>query len=207
MRSALFVLTLSSSALLALLALVALEGCKSCRRDPTETKPAVAKHEERGEREGEDEDEDEEEEEEKDKLRDHYWRATVTIVGQGSVRTFLEGGIDCTRDATKQAGICGPKLFVTKELAPPTLKATGAKGWKFDHWEARVRAPDGGVASRTIAEPTNRLYLDGFGYEDTGESEEVTATFVIDPTGVGDDDAPPDAALPNKPPRPKPNRP
>ena len=199
MRST-FVLVASTCIALAPIALV---GCKSCKRDSTSTKPAAStKHEER------DEDEDEsEEEEERDKIRDHYWRASVTIVGQGTVRTFIPDGIDCTRDATKQAGNCGPKLFVTKEMSPPTLKATGAKGWKFDHWDARVRATDGGVVTRKIGEPTNRLYVDGFGYEDTGESEEVTATFVIDPSGVGDDEGVPDAAARIKTPRPKPERP
>ncbi len=130
-------------------------GCKSCREDEAE------------------------EQEELDLARDHFWRAQITIVGHGSVKTYVDA-FDCTSDGEVQRGTCGPKLVVFKELAPPTMQAIAAPGWRFDHWDALIREPDGATHGRTGPMPDGRVYLDGFGYRDTGQLETVTAVFVID---------------------------
>ncbi len=119
-----------------------------------------------------------EEEEEKNIARDHFWRAQVTVVGQGRVKTFVPA-FDCTSDGTTQSGECGPKLLRFKEMKPPTMEATGAAGWTFDHWESQIRQPDGGMRTRTGPMPDGRIYLNGFGYTDTGEIEFVKAVFTV----------------------------
>src|SRR5579859_3202212 len=81
--------------------------------------------------------EDEEEEEERERERDHYWRAKLTIRGQGTAKTFIPG-FDCSSDGAHQSGDCGPKLIKFKELRPATLKAIPAPGWRFDHWESII---------------------------------------------------------------------
>ncbi len=112
-------------------------------------------------------DDDGDEREDEDDRRDLFWRAQITIVGQGSVAT-ANGTFACTRDATAQTGTCGPKLVRFQELDPPLLQARDAPGWRFDHWTStlRDRMPDG------------RMYMNAFGYADTGQTETVTAVFV-----------------------------
>lgn len=140
-------------ALVALLGALGSTGCKSCREDESE------------------------EQEERDLARDHFWRAQITIFGQGTVKTHVDA-FDCTSDGTAQRGACGPKLVTFKELAPPMMEAIAAPGWRFDHWEALIHEPDGAVHGRTGPMPDGRMYLDGFGYRDTGQLETVTAVFV-----------------------------
>ncbi|HEX8795039.1 MAG TPA: hypothetical protein VF765_29030 [Polyangiaceae bacterium] len=129
--------------------------CRSCREDESE------------------------EQEERDLARDHFWRAQITIVGQGTVKTHVDA-FDCTSDGKAQHGTCGPRLVVFKELAPPMMEAIAAPGWRFDHWDALIREPDGGTHGRVGPMPDGKMYLDGFGYRDTGQLETVTAVFVPD---------------------------
>lgn len=117
-----------------------------------------------------------EEEEERNAAREHFWRAQIAIVGEGRVKTFIPA-YDCTSDGHAQTGDCGPKLVRFKELKPPTMQATPAAGWRFDHWESRIRVPDGGLTTRTGPMPDGPIYVNGFGYSDTGELETVTAVF------------------------------
>jgi hypothetical protein len=143
------------AALAALLLLAVCPGCKSCHEDESE------------------------EQEERNLARDHFWRAQITIVGQGTVKTYVDA-FDCTSDGKVQRGTCGPKLVVFKELAPPTMQAIAPPGWRFDHWDALIREPDGSTHGRTGPMPDGHVYLDGFGYQDTGQLETVTAVFVRD---------------------------
>jgi hypothetical protein len=122
-------------------------------------------------------DSEEEEAEERDRERDHFWRAQIAIVGQGRVRTFVRA-FDCTSDGRATSGECGPLLVKFRELAPATMEATPAPGWAFDHWESQIRERDGAVGARAGKMPDGRVYLNGFGYEDTGQLETVTAVFV-----------------------------
>jgi hypothetical protein len=145
----------SATVAAALLLAMACTGCRSCREDESE------------------------EQEERDLSRDHYWRAQITIVGQGTVKTSVDA-FDCASDGRVQHGTCGPKLVVFKELAPPTMQAIAAPGWRFDHWDALIREPDGAAHGRPGPMPDGRVYLDGFGYRDTGQLETVTAVFVSD---------------------------
>ena len=115
-----------------------------------------------------DRDDDRDEHEDEEDQRDMFWRARITIVGQGSIAT-ANGVFSCTRDGAAQTGKCGPTLVRFKELDPPLLQARDAPGWRFDHWESTIkdrRMPDG------------RMYMNGFGYADTGQLEGVTAVFV-----------------------------
>lgn len=146
---------------MALLGALGSTGCKSCREDESE------------------------EEEERDLARDHFWRAQITIVGRGTVKTHVDA-FDCTSDGTVQRGTCGPKLLKFKELAPPMMEALPAPGWRFDHWEALIHEPDGAAHGRRGPMPDGRLYLDGFGYRDTGQLETVTAIFVRDTDAAAD---------------------
>jgi hypothetical protein len=119
-----------------------------------------------------------EEEEERDMQRDNFWRAQITISGRGQVKTFIDA-FDCVSDeAGGQRGDCGPKLVRFKELAPPTMDARPAAGWRFDHWESSIREADGGVHGRPGRMPDGKVYINGFGYADTGQLETVTAVFV-----------------------------
>ena len=93
---------------------------------------------------------------------------------------------DCRSDGTTQTGKCGPTLLRFKELQPPLLTAIGAPGWRFDHWESMIRTADGKEAPRQGRMPDARVYLNGFGYSDTGALDTVTAVFVAAPDG-GDD--------------------
>lgn len=120
---------------------------------------------------------EDEEQEERDRQRDHFWRVRIAIVGRGTVATFIQA-FDCTSDGAQQHGECGPKLVRFKELAPPTMEARPAPGWRFDHWESVILEPDGGTHGRAGPMPDGRVYLDGFGYSDTGQLETVTAVFV-----------------------------
>ena len=128
-------------------------GCKGCERD-----------------------DELEEQEERDMQRDNFWRAQIAITGRGRVKTYIDA-FDCSSDGTAQRGECGPKLVRFKELAPPTMQALPAPGWRFDHWDASIRDPDGGVHGRAGRMPDGPVYIDGFGYEDTGQLETVTAVF------------------------------
>jgi hypothetical protein len=121
--------------------------------------------------------EDAEESEARDQARDHIWRSQIRIVGRGRVHTFVPA-FDCADDGAGAHGACGPLLLRFKELAPPTMQAVAATGWVFDHWESEIRDPDGAVRPRAGRMPDGPLYLNGFGYEDTGELEIVTAVFV-----------------------------
>ncbi len=110
--------------------------------------------------EGDDDDDDDDD----GAPRPEYWRAQIAIRGQGRVATPMP-----TFDCTPAGGQCGPKLVVFDERKPPLLHATGAPGWRFDHWESSLRKG---------AMPDGAFYLNGFGYSDTGETETVTAVFV-----------------------------
>jgi hypothetical protein len=123
------------------------------------------------------EEDESEEQEERDLQRDNYWRVQIAISGQGRVKTFIDA-FDCASEGAGQHGDCGPKLIRFKELAPPTMEARPAAGWRFDHWDALVREPDGGTHGRAGRMPDGKVYIDGFGYEDTGQLETVTAVFV-----------------------------
>jgi hypothetical protein len=140
-----------------LLGLVAVTGCRGCASCDSE----------------------EEEEEERNLVRDHFWRAQIAIVGKGAVKTYVHA-FDCSSDGGGAAGACGPLLVRFKELAPPTMEATPAAGWVFDHWESQIREPDGASRPRAGKMPDGRVYLNGFGYADTGQLETVTAVFVPD---------------------------
>jgi hypothetical protein len=119
-----------------------------------------------------------EEQEERDMQRDNFWRARIAISGRGEVKTFVDA-FDCTSDGAGQRGECGPKLVRFKELVPPTMEARPAAGWRFDHWEASILEPDGSTHGRPGQMPDGKVYIDGFGYEDTGQLETVTAVFVL----------------------------
>ena len=131
-------------------------GCASCERE---------------------EDDEKERAEERDRARDHFWRAQIEIVGRGTVKTFVPA-FDCASDGGATSGTCGPLLVTFKELAPATMEALPAPGWVFDHWESRIRERDGSVGPRRGKMPDGHVYLNGFGYEDTGQLETVTAVFV-----------------------------
>lgn len=123
-----------------------------------------------------------EEEEERNAQRDHFWRAQIVVVGKGRVKTFVPA-FDCTSDGTTQTGDCGPKLVRFREMKPPMMEATADAGWMFDHWESQIREPDGGMTTRKGPMPDGRIYLNGFGYTDTGELEFVKAVFALDGDG------------------------
>jgi hypothetical protein len=129
-------------------------GCKSCERD-----------------------DELEEQEERDLQRDNFWRVQIAIRGAGRVKTFIDA-FDCLSEGRGAHGDCGPKLVRFKELAPPTLEARPAPGYRFDHWESSIREPDGGVHGRPPPMPDGVIYINGMGYSDTGQSEAVTAVFV-----------------------------
>ena len=118
-------------------------------------------------------------EEERDIQRDNYWRAQITITGRGRVKR-PRTAFDCFSEGAEAHGSCGPKLVTFKELAPPTMVAQAPRGWRFDHWEASIREPDGSVHGRPGQMPDGKVYIDGFGYSDTGQLETVTAVFVPD---------------------------
>jgi hypothetical protein len=124
-----------------------------------------------------DEDRDSDESEDREDARDNFWRVHVVIVGRGRVTTAISA-FDCRSDGLVQSGECGPKLVRFHELRPPLLVAAGSDGWVFDHWESVVRRPDGTTRPRILPLPDGPRYLNGFGYEDTGELETVTAVFV-----------------------------
>ena len=136
------------------LASASCKGCKSCENES-----------------------DEEEQEERNRERLHYWRAQISIVGRGTVKTFITA-FDCASDGAAQTGECGPKLVTFKEMQPATMEATAALGWRFDHWEALVYEADGQALPRQGPMPDGRVYLNGFGYQDTGALEVVKAVFV-----------------------------
>ena len=113
------------------------------------------------------------------------------IVGHGAVKTFVDA-FDCTGNGTMQWGACGPRLVRFDERHPPVMRATGAPGWRLARWESELREPDGRIKPRALPMPDGRMYIDGFGYADTGELETVTAVFVPVVDGrddLGDDDA------------------
>lgn len=118
-----------------------------------------------------------EEREERQMQRDNFWRARVVIVGRGRVKTPIDA-FDCASAGAGERGECGPKLVRFKELAPPTMEARPAPGWRFDHWDAQIRDADGALHGRAGKMPDGKIYIDGFGFEDTGQLETVTAVFV-----------------------------
>jgi hypothetical protein len=115
--------------------------------------------------------------EEQDDSRDNFWRARISIIGSGNVRTE-NGEFDCVSDGTTVRGSCGPRLLRFKERQPPLMRATAERGWRFEHWEAVILEPNGSTRPRAGRMPDGPLYLNGFGYADTGEIETVTAVFV-----------------------------
>jgi hypothetical protein len=114
--------------------------------------------------------------EEADDSRDNFWRARIAIIGHGNVATESKI-LDCSSDGVQTSGKCGPELMRFKERTPPLLRATAAPDWKFDHWDAVITARTGSNRPRAGRMPDGVLYLDGFGYADTGELETVTAVF------------------------------
>lgn len=149
-----------------------LAGCDRLRR-AIEPDPPDAKVEEKKE---------ERESEEERENREHFWRVELTLVGQGVVRTNLEGikaiWVECTRDEKGQSGECGPKLLRWREGQPPLLTARGAKGWKFVRWESKTRKSDGKIVPTAKKfEPAQRLYFNAMGVDDNGDSELLTAYF------------------------------
>lgn len=159
-----------------LVACLALDSCNSCKHSEPARGASAEEHEE---------DDEQEEQEERNANRDNYWRVQIAITGQGTVKTTVDA-FDCTSDGGRPSGRCGPTLLRFKELQPPLLRATGAPTWRFDHWESSTRRPDGSVRKRTGPMPDSRLYLNGFGYTDTGELETVTAVFVRARAGSDD---------------------
>jgi hypothetical protein len=124
---------------------------------------------------------DPDQDDDEDDDRDNYWRAQIAIVGRGAVKTTVEA-FDCMRDSRDPPrGECGPKLVRFKELSPPLMRAIAARGSSFHHWEAIVHEPDGTTRARIGPLPDGPVYIDGFGYRDTGELETVTAVFVDTP--------------------------
>lgn len=119
-----------------------------------------------------------EDEEDRNDDRDNYWRVQVSIRGQGRVTTYIDA-LDCWSDGVAQRGECGPRLLTFKERQPPLMHATGAAGWKLDHWESATREADGTTHPRRGPMPTDRMYMNGFGYIDTGALETVRAIFVM----------------------------
>ena len=119
--------------------------------------------------------------EDQDLSRANFWRVEVRIIGHGTVSGTL-AGIDCTSDGLRAYGTCGPTLLRFDELHPPLRRATGAPGWRFDRWEPAIRERDGSTRARTGRLPDGPVYLDGFGYSDTGELEVLTARFVATST-------------------------
>ena len=115
--------------------------------------------------------------EDEDLTRTNFWRVEVRIIGHGSVSGAV-ARVDCTSDGAQQRGTCGPTLLRFDELHPPLLRATAGPGWRFSHWEPTIREPDGSMRARHGRLPDGPLYLDGFGYSDTGELEILTAVFV-----------------------------
>ena len=120
--------------------------------------------------------------EEKELVEEQLWRVGVMVVGHGRVSTAPQSpeaqSIDCARDAHGQHGECGPKLLRYRQMTPALLTARGATGWKFSHWETRLRLPNAKIVpGRKIPEPFHRLYINGFPAGDTGETELLTAVF------------------------------
>jgi hypothetical protein len=149
--------------LLAVVILTGCRGCKGCERD-----------------------DEREEQEERDLQRDHFWRAQIVISGHGQVKTVV-AAFDCSSDGTGQRGECGPRLVRFKELAPPLMEARPSAGWRFVRWDVVIHTADGGTRPRVGPMPDGRMYLDGFGYADTGELETVTAVFAPEGDGAGQD--------------------
>jgi hypothetical protein len=118
--------------------------------------------------------------EEADDQRDNYWRVRVVIVGAGDAST-ADKRIACHgAPPAAQSGACGPVLLRFNERAPPLVRATPAPSWHFARWSSLLTEPDGSTHPRTGKMPDGVLYLNGFGYADTGELETVTAVFVPD---------------------------
>jgi hypothetical protein len=133
---------------------------------------------------------DEEEHEEREREREHYWRVAIRITGKGRVKTFIPA-FDCRSDGERATGECGPKLVTFKELHPATLEAVADDGWTLGRWSSEIREKDGSVHARQGPMPDGRVYLNGFGYTDTGALETVTAVFVplLDASAADGDDA------------------
>jgi hypothetical protein len=166
------------------------------REREEEEKEREREKEEEREREKEGEHGESRSEEERENAR-HMWRVSIRIVGEGVVKTNLEGipeiSIACVRDDKGQSGECGPKLLQFTEAQPPLLTARGAKGWKFVRWETRTLKPTGAIVSgeKSIA-PGQRVYFNAMGVSDKGECELLTAHFERQPDPAFDDtDAPP----------------
>ena len=111
--------------------------------------------------------------------RDNFWRARIVIVGHGDATT-IDQRFACHGTAAGVLGACGPVLLRFHERQPPLVRATAALGWRFDHWSSTLTEPDGSTHPRAGRLPDGPLYLNGFGYTDTGELDTVTAVFVPD---------------------------
>jgi hypothetical protein len=133
----------------------------------------------------------EDEDEDDDHPPLNLWRVEVRIVGHGALAT-PHGELACQATGGAATGRCGPELLRFAELDPPLLRATGARGWRFDRWTAELHRRDGTTTPRPAPLPDGRLYLNGLGYVDDGTRETVTAIFV--PAGAAPDDLAADAA-------------
>jgi hypothetical protein len=141
-----------------------LGSCKSCHESTRESDPHVD--------EGNDP-------EEADDQRDNFWRVRIEVVGAGDAST-ADKRLACVGDVTTVTGACGPLLLRFKEREPPLLRATATPGWHFDHWSSVLTEPDGSTHPRPGSMPDGVLYLNGFGYSDTGELDTVTVVFLTD---------------------------
>jgi len=117
---------------------------------------------------------------EADDLRKNFWRMRVAITGAGDATT-ADGRIACHGTALEVTGACGPVLFEFDERTPPLVHATAARGWRFVRWSSMLTEPDGSTHPRAGRMPDGLVYLNGFGYADTGELETVTAVFTEAP--------------------------
>jgi hypothetical protein len=111
-----------------------------------------------------DDDDDDDDDEDAEDAQLNYWRPHVIVIGNGVVASVV-APITCT----SSGGMCGPTLIAFDERRPPLLRAIATPGWRFDHWESSLR---------TGPMPRGKLYINGFGYTDTGQTETVTAVFV-----------------------------
>jgi hypothetical protein len=107
---------------------------------------------------------DDEDDEDAEDAQLNYWRPRVVVVGEGMVTSAIVP-IACT----PRGGLCGPLAIAFDEREPPLLQAVPARGWRLERWQSSLRS--GPVLD-------GRFYINGLGYEDTGEVETVTAVFV-----------------------------
>jgi hypothetical protein len=110
--------------------------------------------------------EDDDDDEDAEDARLNYWHPRIVVVGDGVVTSAIVP-IACT----SSGGLCGPLAIAFDERQPPLLRAVAAPGWRLDRWQSSLR---------TGPMPDGRFYVNGLGYDDTGQIETVTAVFVRD---------------------------